>query len=903
MQQQLEELVKSHPRSDAALQLALLHLRQRDFPAAQRIVKQALKDKDGGPEPLILAAGAVAAQGAGAYEDAANLCRRLRSRRRVRLAAFLLANVWLAKGDVDAIHAVVGSLPEVGPDFRVAYDELLASEKDRREGRPRLALLLNLAELFRRAGWTDQGVGAAEEARRLVYKNIVVDSLVARCYAAAGRSEEELKQREKGAREHPDSAAAALDLARAHADRGQLAQGIEVCQRFLERSPHHVGVLLLSADLSLRRGDHPAAVSRSRRALGRDSRNAAALRLLLEALLATEKFREAAEAIRGLERTAPMFVPGPFERAILAIADDRLDEALEQCEVGLRRSSLDFRLRFLAGVVLERKGDLAGAVRHFEVVHLVRANYQPVRRRLARAAMGAGRVALALNVYRDAVAARPDDLALRLEFAAALSHVGRHKDAVVHLRSLAPKDAADRCSVEARIAQEFLLLRDAPRALAIAEAVLLDQPTHALARRVAMRASRRLGDLPGAVRICERILAKAPQVNIDAELGILCLLQLRPKGAAQRLGRAAARAEGARRAGLLKWQAAAELALGATQAAGAAAEEALASLPSGGTPSEILVIVLSVAGSDAKARDEVARMEKSTPEPARWLKAALSRFKQDRGLAATAVAAYAASAHRWHRRAVQLFAAARKRVPDEPLLLRALALAQRDAGLLEQAVASARELVRLRPSSGTAHFVLGRMLDAQGQADAALEAYQRAAKQLGKEDLTAWVSIAQRFGAAERVDEAIEAYGVVLALDPDNSGARNNLAWLYASHRPGQLAEAERLASVAVRQSPKVASFHDTLGWVYFLRRRYDDAKRELKTALGLAPRKAVFHYHMGMVYFAEGLRERARRALRHALGLDPSFPGAETARAMLKLLEHKAAPPETEPKPAERAP
>ena len=86
--------------------------------------------------------------------------------------------------------------------------------------------------------------------------------------------------------------------------------------------------------------------------------------------------------------------------------------------------------------------------------------------------------------------------------------------------------------------------------------------------------------------------------------------------------------------------------------------------------------------------------------------------------------------------------------------------------------------------------------------------------------------------------------------------------------------------------APDAPAFHDTLGWLRFLRKDYAGARAEMLKALAGRPTRGLYFYHLGMVEFAAGRRSRAERALRLALKLQPEMPEAATARATLKIIE-----------------
>jgi Flp pilus assembly protein TadD len=124
------------------------------------------------------------------------------------------------------------------------------------------------------------------------------------------------------------------------------------------------------------------------------------------------------------------------------------------------------------------------------------------------------------------------------------------------------------------------------------------------------------------------------------------------------------------------------------------------------------------------------------------------------------------------------------------------------------------------------------------------------------------------------------AYQGALAVDSRAGVAANNLAWLTAAD--GNLPEALRLAVVAELALQGAPQAVDTLGWMYYLSGRYDEALHFLKIARDKTPTNATYHYHWGAASLRAGNKTEARRALARALQLSKTFPGESDARLML---------------------
>ena len=63
----------------------------------------------------------------------------------------------------------------------------------------------------------------------------------------------------------------------------------------------------------------------------------------------------------------------------------------------------------------------------------------------------------------------------------------------------------------------------------------------------------------------------------------------------------------------------------------------------------------------------------------------------------------------------------------------------------------------------------------------------------------------------------------------------------------------------------------DSLGWVYYKRKYYDDAVRILEEATHLVEDDSTITEHLGDAYLATQERQKAIKAYQKALELDPS--------------------------------
>jgi Tfp pilus assembly protein PilF len=134
-------------------------------------------------------------------------------------------------------------------------------------------------------------------------------------------------------------------------------------------------------------------------------------------------------------------------------------------------------------------------------------------------------------------------------------------------------------------------------------------------------------------------------------------------------------------------------------------------------------------------------------------------------------------------------------------------------------------------------------------------------------------------------DKAIAQYRAILAVEPENVLALNNLAYALAE-RQRQPQEALPLAEKAYRLS-QVPDVADTLGWIHHLLGDNAEAARWLEKAVTDAPKAIDIRIHAAIVHADLNDLARARLELQAAEKLDPLIgerPEVKALRARLKL-------------------
>jgi tetratricopeptide (TPR) repeat protein len=186
----------------------------------------------------------------------------------------------------------------------------------------------------------------------------------------------------------------------------------------------------------------------------------------------------------------------------------------------------------------------------------------------------------------------------------------------------------------------------------------------------------------------------------------------------------------------------------------------------------------------------------------------------------------------------------------------------------DKAEASLKKSLELNPNSYSTFFLLGSLYTQQHNVEKALAEYQTAIKINGN-NASLWTLVGMLQQQSNRPDDAAKAYSRALEIEPNSGVAANNLAWMYATTKGGDLDKALDMARRAKVALPKEPSVSDTLGWVFYQRKLYDSAVPLFQEAIKENPKSAEYHYHLAASLLGAGKKGLAQTELSAAMKLD----------------------------------
>jgi tetratricopeptide (TPR) repeat protein len=147
-----------------------------------------------------------------------------------------------------------------------------------------------------------------------------------------------------------------------------------------------------------------------------------------------------------------------------------------------------------------------------------------------------------------------------------------------------------------------------------------------------------------------------------------------------------------------------------------------------------------------------------------------------------------------------------------------------------------------------------------------------------------WRALGLLYDTANEYDKALAAYRKVVALEPKDALALNNLAYAMAI-REGNPKDALPIAERALLLAPRNPAVADTVGWIKHLLGDNSGAVKLLQPAAKVLPANGEVQLHAAIVLAELGRFEEAAAALKAAQSADPAIKDRpEFAEAQKKI-------------------
>lgn len=184
-----------------------------------------------------------------------------------------------------------------------------------------------------------------------------------------------------------------------------------------------------------------------------------------------------------------------------------------------------------------------------------------------------------------------------------------------------------------------------------------------------------------------------------------------------------------------------------------------------------------------------------------------------------------------NEKAVELMKASLNNAPNKPGGYLFLGALYEEMKLFDRAIETLQKGIALAPEHPRLHFRLGIVYDKAGNKPACIEEMKK-----------------------------------VIKIEPDHAEALNYLGYTYAELGEN-LDEAEKLIKKAMDLKPDDGYITDSLGWVYFQKKRFEKAVQLLEKALTLVPDDPTILEHLGDAYSKTHNAAKALEFYRRALG------------------------------------
>ena len=235
-------------------------------------------------------------------------------------------------------------------------------------------------------------------------------------------------------------------------------------------------------------------------------------------------------------------------------------------------------------------------------------------------------------------------------------------------------------------------------------------------------------------------------------------------------------------------------------------------------------------------------------------------------------------------RALELVQTEVQRAPDSAGKAALLVATAEAAGKTDVALAELQKMAAKDPSSAQVQVRIAQLQQKRGNLPEALKAFEKA-RQLAPQMSGLNEAIGSLQDQQGQYTEAMANYRKALTSKPDDPVILNNLAFLLAD-TGGDLNEALKMITTAIRKAPDNSQLRDTLAWIDIKRHDTATALPILESLASKYPDEANFHYHYAVALLETGNRLGAREQAEVALSSKPTGQTEIGVRSLLAQIK-----------------
>ena len=202
---------------------------------------------------------------------------------------------------------------------------------------------------------------------------------------------------------------------------------------------------------------------------------------------------------------------------------------------------------------------------------------------------------------------------------------------------------------------------------------------------------------------------------------------------------------------------------------------------------------------------------------------------------------------------------------------------------LDKAIDMYQQAYKIQPNDKVL-FTLADLLMAQKKQPEAIKLLNNASEK-NKKDLGIHFKLATIYQQQNDIKQAEAHYNAMLAEQPDNVLALNNLAFIYSQQNDPRALE---LAKKAYEKAPEAAAILDTYGYILIKQGQPKEGLPIIEKAATLAPKANDIQFHLAEAYVANDNKPKAIEILEVIVKAEQDFAEKKAAVSLLDTLKAK---------------